>query len=124
MDEFLQALDAIRIEYRNRWEHRFLIPVVEGIMRLWFHLDPRLYSEKRRLRSVENGAQAKKSNCYVLFVLYAQPPLAAFTQTLIDAVGRSALNLVIVSNRALAPGFKTSLLQQCHLLIERENLGR
>jgi hypothetical protein len=109
-----------------RWtlEQFCVVYPIEGAMRLWYHLDPRVYSERLRLRGVTDGRCAKKSDRYVLFVLYTRHKVPAFTQPLIDAVGRSKLNLVISTNAQISPELRETLLNQCHLLIERADLGR
>lgn len=113
------------IEGGRRWlEARTLIPLIEAVVRGWYHLDPRVYSERARLRAITQGNRDSKGNRYAVFVLYARSPLPAFTRHLIDAIDRSPLNLVIVSNARLDPYLKAQLLDRCHLLIERANLGR
>lgn len=114
------ALEGVR-----RWiEARTLIPLIEGLVRGWYHLDPRVYFETARIKAVTEGNLGRKSNAYVIFVLYARSPLPAFTRNLLDAIDRSALNLIVVSNTALDPYLKAQLLDKSYLLIERANLGR
>lgn len=96
----------------------------EGAMRLWYHLDPRVWREDRRITTVEEGRMARKSGTYVLFVLYARHHIPAFTRTLLDAIARSDINLVVVSNGELSSGLRDELLGRTCLLIERVNLGR
>jgi Rhamnan synthesis protein F len=108
----------------RRFELKTIIPIVEGILRVWYRLDPRLYSERLRIRSITEGNVAKKSDRYAILALYAMGTLPKFTANVIDAIDRSALNLVIVTNARLEDSTKTELLDQCHLLIERANLGR
>lgn len=108
-----------------RWvEHKTLIPLIEGLMRIWFRLDPRVYSLRLRIKAVTKGNVAKKSDRYVVFVVYTKGPLPSFTLNLIEAIQRSPLNLVIVSNVKLDLSARTQLLDRCHLLIERSNIGR
>jgi len=109
-----------------RWtlELMTVIYPVEGAMRVWYHLDPRVYSERLRIRRITEGKVAKKSDRFVLFVLYTRHTVPAFTETLFDAVGRSGLNLVISTNAEITPALRESLLEKCHLLIERADLGR
>jgi hypothetical protein len=109
---------------RGRLELLLIIYPIEWLQRLWYHLDPRLYSEWLRIRRVTEGRVARKSNRFVLFVLYSPSSLPAFTQTVIDAVGRRGLNLVISTNAKITPTLRETLLYQCHLLIERADLGR
>lgn len=105
-------------------ESKTLIPVVEGLARLWFHLDPRLYSRRLRMRRFTEGQVDRKSKKYVVFALYAKTTLPTFTTNLIDAVGRSPFNLIIVSNAKLDPLLRAQLQEKCYVLIERSNLGR
>jgi Rhamnan synthesis protein F len=109
-----------------RWgvESVTIIPLVEGLVRLWFHLDPRVYSERLRIRSITEGDVEKKSNRYVVLALYEKVALPTFTMNLINAIDRSALNLIVVSNSALSPMLKAQLHEKCHMLIERSNFGR
>jgi hypothetical protein len=109
-----------------RWwlESKLLIMPVEGLARLWYHLDPRLYVRRFRISRVTEGLAVKKSGKYAIFVLYARSTLPSFTVNLIDAVARTPFNLIIVSNIELDPLQRAQLQEQCHILIERANLGR
>ena len=109
---------------RLRMELLLIIPIVELAVRIWYHLDTRVYSSKRRILGVHNGDIANKSQRYALLVLHSNFPLPVFTQNVIDAIRRSPLNLVIVSNVALRDEDRRMLLERSHLLIERVNLGR
>lgn len=123
----VDAVNAIggRISGFAYWiEGKTLISVAEGMTRIWYHLDPRLYSRRMRMRRITEGQIEKKSSKYVVFVLYAKAGLPTFTANLIDAVVRSPLNLVIVSNTRLDPLMRARLQDKCHVLIERANLGR
>jgi rhamnan synthesis protein F len=101
-----------------------IIPLIEFFVRIWYHLDPRVYSERMRIKGVVEGQVERKSDRYVILVLYAKGPLPKFTSNLIDAIDRSPLNLVVVSNAELDPALQSYLLGKCHLLIDRVNLGR
>lgn len=103
---------------------RLIIPVTEGIWRVLAHLNPRLYSERLRTRRITEGLVEKKSDKYAVFVIYSKTALPAFTTNFLDAVSRSNLNLVIVSNLRLTPIVRAQLQDRCHLLLERFNLGR
>lgn len=116
--------ESLLRDLRLSLEHKTIIPLVEGVMRLWFHFDPRVYSERMRIRSISEGNIDLKSNRFAIFVLYSKASLPAFTLNAIDAIERSSLNLVLVSNGELDPIVKAQLLDRCHLLIERSNLGR
>ena len=109
-----------------RWTLELVTVILpfEAAMRVWYHLDPRVYSERLRIRRIGEGKIVKKSDRFVLFVLYTRHTIPAFTQTLIDAVGRSDLNLVISTNAKITPVLRAALLEKCHLLIERADLGR
>lgn len=121
---FLEGVGETLEGFRRWLEARTVIPLIESMVRGWYHLDPRVYSERARLRAVTQGNRDSKGNRYAVFVLYARSPLPAFTRNLIDAIDRSSLNLVIVSNARLDPYLKAQLLDRCYLLIERANLGR
>lgn len=101
-----------------------IIPLAEFLMRLWYRLDPRVYSERMRLRSITAGKLDKKSQKYAVLVIYTNSPLASFTANLIDAIGRSPINLVIVANGSITPLLRAQLLESCYVLIERANIGR
>lgn len=109
---------------RRTLETWFIIIPIEGLMRVWLHLDARVYFEGLRVRRVTDGNIGLKSNRYVILALYANAPLPAFTTNVIDAIEKSPLNLVIVSNARLDPYLRAELADKCHLLIERANLGR
>lgn len=121
---FIAAVSETLSAWRRWLEARTIIPLIEGFVRLWYHLDPRVYSAAARIKGVTEGRVDRKSNRYVVFVHYGRAPLPTFTLNLIDAIDRSPLNLVIVSNAKLDPYLKAQLLDRCHLLIERANLGR
>ena len=93
-------------------------------MRFGHRLDPRLYSEGKRVRRVYDGTSVKPGGKFLVFLLYAHERVPLFTQTFIDAVQRSTFNLVLVSNAELGDSLKAALLPACRLLIERANVGR
>lgn len=117
---FLQALHGWRY-WIESWT---IIPLVEGLLRIWYHLDPRVYLEDLRIRRLSEGNQGLKSNKYVIFVLFSAAPLPAFTANALAAIERSPFNLVIVSNASLDAYLRAELMERCHLLIERANVGR
>ncbi|MBN9049908.1 MAG: hypothetical protein J0H78_10635 [Rhizobiales bacterium] len=101
-----------------------IIPLAEILMRLWYRLDPRVYSERLRVRSVTAGKADKKSQKYAVLVIYTNSPLASFTANMINAIGRSDINLVVVANGPITPLLRAQLLDACYVLIERSNVGR
>ena len=101
-----------------------IIPLVEFLMRLWYRLDPRVYSESLRIRKIVEGQIPVKSDRYIIFVLYTKSTLPQFTTNLIDAVARTDLNLVVVCNGKVDAATQAYLLDNSNLLIERINLGR
>lgn len=101
-----------------------IIPLAETLMRLWYRLDPRVYSERLRVRSITAGKANKKSQKYAVLVIYTNSPLASFTANVIDAIERSPINLVIIANGSIAPLLRAQLLEACYMLIERANVGR
>ena len=104
-------------------EHAFVL-ALETIQQLFDRLDPCVYSEAKRIRSVREGAAEKPGGKFFVLVLYCTDKLPAFTRTLIDAVARSRFNLVIVSNARLTDGLTEELRGKSRLLIERNNIGR
>lgn len=104
-----------------------LIAVVlpyEAGMRLWYHLDPRVWREGWRIKTVTEGRAEQKGGTFILLVLFARHHLPAFTRTLLDAIDRAGINLVVISNTEFSPVLRGELLQRARLMIERENLGR
>lgn len=121
------AFEAIGLQlyqWRRALETWLVIIPIEFVMRLWYRLDPRIYAESLRIKRVTEGNSVRKTNRYVIFALYANAPLPSFTLNIIDAIEKSPLNLVIVSNARLDPYLRAELTDKCHLLIERTNLGR
>ena len=104
-------------------EHAFVL-VLEAVQQLFNRLDPRVYSEALRIRSVHEGGDDKAGGKFFVLVVYCTDTLPAFTRTLIDAVARGPFNLVIVSNAQLTDGLAEELRSKCRLLIERNNIGR
>jgi hypothetical protein len=119
-ERFLQAC----ADRGDRIEFRTIIPIIEGIIRLWLHLNPRVYSLRLRIREISDGRAAAKSNKYIIFALYTRSELTPFILNLFAAVRRSGFNLVVVSSGKLNAQSKESILDSCYLLIERVNLGR
>jgi len=112
------------VDTRNHIEHRTIIPLIEGLFRIWYHLDPRIYSSRLRIRAVTQGHAPQKGNKFVLFVLYTRAGIPQFTQNVIDAIERSPFNLVVVTNSSLSGDVRAAVLDKCCLLIERANYGR
>jgi hypothetical protein len=109
---------------RGRLELGFIIYPIEGVLRAWYHLNLRIYSERLRIRRVTEGRMKPKSDRYVLFVVYTKQSMPAFIETIIRAIGRSRLNLVISTNARITEEQRDILLGKCNLLIERVDLGR
>lgn len=109
---------------RSELELTFVIPLAEAVMRVWYHLNPRVYKSAWRIRTTTPGRMPAQGERYVLLVLFARHKLPAYTRNLFDAIARAGLNLVVVSNAKLTPAFREELLGCSHLLIERDNLGR
>jgi hypothetical protein len=117
---FLTWLDGLR----GRAELGLIVYPIEGILRAWYHLNPRVYSERLRIRRITEGRVKQKSDRYVLFVVYAKQSVPAFIETLLQAIGRSRINLVISTNARITKEQRDALLDKCNLLIERVDLGR
>jgi hypothetical protein len=109
---------------RGRIELGCIIYPIEGIWRAWHHLNPRIYSERLRIRQITQGRMKQKSDRYVLFVVYAKQSVPVFIETVLKAIGRSHLNLVISTNARITEEQRDVLLDKCNLLIERVDLGR
>ena len=123
-DTIGKAIRAVGTAIRNVFDFILVIYPIEIAMRFWFCLDPRVYRTKWRIKTITEGSAPQKSNKYVLLVLFARFRIPVFTQTLIDAINRSDLNLVVISNTELSPALRDELLERSRLLIERVNLGR
>ncbi len=119
-DSFVGAVAG----FTTTLERLFIVQPIEGARRLQCRLDPRLYSESFRIRRIREGKQAKKGDRFVLFVLYARSSVPAFIETVLRSIGRSRLNLVISTNAHITDALREELLEKCHLLIERADLGR
>jgi hypothetical protein len=124
--EHLQVEAAARPIYGliGRLELLCIVYPIEALQRLWYHLDPRVYSERLRIRRISEGRSLRQGNRYVLLVLYEREAIPAFTQTVIDAIARRGLNLVISTNAEITPVLRQALLEKSCLLIERADLGR
>lgn len=126
-DRLFKAIDQALVRLtRMGWNVELftIIYPIEMVMRLWYHLDPRVYSERLRIRQVSAGRSRKKGDRFVLFVLYTRHTIPAFTRTVLDAIERSPLNLVISTNAKITPELRDELLGKCQLLVERADLGR
>jgi hypothetical protein len=111
----------------NRMIHlieEWLTFALEFVRRTIYRLDPRLYSERLRIRTVTEGMALKESNKFAVFVVYSHAALPEFTMNFITALNRHSYNVVIVSNAELDTTTKGDLLRNCRLLVERVNFGR
>jgi hypothetical protein len=120
----LKELAARFSHLGGEMESRLIVYPIELFVRIWYHLDFRVYFESLRIRTISKGRFEKKSDKYVLFVLYVKGKIPPFIETLISAVGRTRLNLVISTNARITAAQRQALLENCHLLIERADLGR
>jgi Rhamnan synthesis protein F len=120
----LKAFAARLSHLGGEMESRLIVYPIELFARIWYHLDLRVYFEGLRIRTISKGCAKKKSNRYVLFVLYVRGKTPPFIETLFRAIGRTRLNLVISTNARITPAQRQALLENCHLLIERADLGR
>jgi hypothetical protein len=121
---FIKALATRLSHLGGEMEGRFIVYPIELFMRVWHHFDPRVYLESLRVRTISRGRIGKKGDGYVLFVLYVKGKTPPFIETLFRAIGRTRLNLVISTNARIAAAQRQALLEDCHLLIERADLGR
>jgi hypothetical protein len=96
----------------------------EAVQRTLLRLDPRLYSQRRRIRAVTEGLARKPSDKAAIFVVYAQGRLPDFTMNFIAALNRHSFNVIIVANSALDADARAALLRNGCLLVERDNFGR
>ena len=101
-----------------------LLSAAEALWRTRFRLDPRLYSERGRIRSITEGLAIRPSNKFAVFLIYAPSTIPDFTINLVDALNRAAYNLIVVSNAQLDSVTRANLLTRCRLLVERVNFGR
>jgi len=104
-------------------EHSVVL-LFEALLRLRGLLDPRLHSEARRIRAITDGRARKDTGKFIVFVVYSEAALPAFTTNFIDAIRQSPFNLILVANCPLALQDRERLLGDCCLLIERENVGQ
>src|SRR5262249_13967014 len=83
LGDFFESVGTALVRLRYWLAAWTIIPVVEGLMRIWFHLDPRVYFERLRIKKVSEGYQDQKSNKFVIFALYMKGPLPAFTSSIL-----------------------------------------
>jgi hypothetical protein len=119
-----EAITGPVLGFLGRLELYYMVYPIEGLMRLWYHLDPRIYAEPLRIRQVSEGRIVRKGNRHVLFTFYDRYVIPAFTDTVLEAIRRRGLNLVISTNARITPAVREALLARCSLLIERADLGR
>ena len=104
-------------------EHGFVL-TLEGLRRIALRFDPRVYDEKRRVLKVDEGAGLQGGNKFVVFVIYCNGPLPAFTRSAIEAFGAAGFDVVAVLNLPPHPQAVDYLNRQCRLIIHRANVGR
>lgn len=105
------------------WYFLVIMPY-EVYARFVCRLDPKLYSEKRRILGVTEGRRSHEGKRFAIFVIYTKADIQVFTRTAIDALNARGINIVFVTNMRASGSVREDLLDNCHLLIERENLGR
>lgn len=108
----------------RRVEVAIIVPLAEGVMRAWYHLDPKVYSKELRIKKVTDGERLKPSKKYAIFVLYTKEAVPSFVETMLRVLRSSDFNLVIVSNNDLSDAIRQTLCGYACLIIERANLGR
>lgn len=101
-----------------------IVLAIEVLRRAVARFDPALYSAARRVRAVVRGSGTKESRKAVIFVLWCNGPVPDFTKSFIDAVARSAFQLVVVTNQTLSAAARDYVIARADWLIERSNLGR
>jgi hypothetical protein len=104
-------------------EHTVVL-AFEALQRLRARRDPRLHNERLRIRQVTEGEVCKNTDKFVVFVIYAEGALPQFTMNFVTAVRRSPFDLVAVANCPLTPEARRQLVENCCLLVERENFGQ
>lgn len=104
-------------------EIKVVVPICEGLSRTWLKLDPRVYSQKLRIRQVEEY-QPLKSQRFVILAMWGGGKVQPYLQTLFDALAKTDLNLVVVSNSKIRPATREVLAQYAHIVMERSNVGR
>src|SRR5262249_22587763 len=119
-----KSIVGFYIEIWGKLELWFIVYPIEALRRLYYLLDPRVHSEHLRIRRITEGGSRSKGDRYIVFVLYTQHSVPPFIRTVIEAIGRSRLNLVISTNANISQALRESLLAKCLLLIERADLGR
>ena len=89
LDAILQACAASLSRMRRRIEAHTIIPLIEGVSRFWYHLDPRVYFQGRRIKAVTQGNRDRKSSSFAILALYLNGPLPDFTANVIAAIDAS-----------------------------------
>lgn len=121
------ALKSVGRFFYQLWRFVELILIIlpiELVMRIWYALNPRIYFESMRIKGVIEGTVEKKDDTFFIFSLYSKNQLPKFTENGLDAIARSSHNLIVVTNCELAPHVKAKVLDKCHKLVERRNIGR
>jgi hypothetical protein len=121
---FFRAIGDFLYKVREAIELTFIVWPIEIVMRLWYHLDPRVYSRGMRIKAIEDGQPLKPGGRFVIFVLFARNSLPEFTKNAIDALSATDLNLIIVSNATVDAGVRAGLEGKYYKIIERKNIGR
>lgn len=107
----------IRIEFG-------FVMLIEAIVRSLLRLDPRLYDEAARVRTIEEGERSHGGSKCAVFVVYCSGPLPGFTVAAIEAFNRGGYDIIAVANSALDPAANAYLQEHCRLIVHRENVGR
>lgn len=121
--KFFRAILHILFKIREAIEHVLIVWPIEFLMRVWYRLNPDVYSPSRRILAVHDGVPSKGEK-FAVFVLFARNSLPEFTANAIDAIARSELNLVVVANGRLDAPVRKALEGKCFQIIERKNIGR
>lgn len=105
------------------WTEHLLVLELEIARRVLRLADPRVHSEAKRIKSIEEGRLSKQTGKFFILVLFPGATLPGFTRSLIAALKASPFNLVVVLNASLPAATREELRDACCLMIERENVG-
>ena len=104
-------------------EHGFVL-LVEGLRRLGYRLDRRVYDEGLRILRVEEGQRTQGQNKFAVFVIYSSGPLPGFTTSAIDAFSAAGYDVLAVLNLPPHEATVAYLRRSTRLILHRANVGR
>ncbi len=110
----------------------FIKKIIRTLFRLTFNFfhklrdsfDPRLYSKRHRVSGIINGKSSHHSSSVAIFVLYQKQNIPFYARNVLRILNSLHVDVVVTVNNDIGQAQIDWLINNCYLLILRENFGR